>query len=162
MLVALCACSLVCAFVASSGLDVSSAVAAASGGDGPGGTVSVGAGSGSSSGGSPGVPGSGGQGGGASPWTCTYTLLTLNNQSQAPGGNPAGVEAVMAELVRLVAEGVEPLESVHPSTLQLYRSLTRKKTIPRQGPPGSAVRGSAAPRRGDGAVPERRRQGAAS
>ncbi len=67
------------------------------------------------------------------------------------GGNPAGVEAVMAELVRLVAEGVEPLESVHPSTLQLYRSLTRKKTIP-----------PAAPRRGDGGVPERRRQGAAS
>ena len=90
MLVALCACSLVCAFVASSGLDASSAVAAASGGDGPGGTVSVGAGSGSSSGGSPGVPGSGGQGGGASPWTCTYTLLTLNNQTQAPGGPTPG------------------------------------------------------------------------
>ena len=78
------------------------------------------------------------------------------------GGNPAGVEAVMAELVRLVAEGVEPLESVHPSTLQLYRSLTRKKAGSRQGPQGSAVRGSAAPRRGDGAEPERRTQGAAS
>ncbi len=48
-------------------------------------------------------------------------------------GNPAGVEAIMAELVRLVAEGVEPLESVHPSTLQLYRSLTRRKAVPRSG-----------------------------
>ena len=90
LLVALCACSLVCACVVSSGLDASSAVAAASGGDGPGGTVSVGAGSGSSSGGSPGVPGSVGQGGGASPWTCTYTLLTLNNQTQVPGGPTPG------------------------------------------------------------------------
>ena len=43
------------------------------------------------------------------------------------GGNPAGVEAVMAELVRLVAEGVEPLESVHPSTLQLYRSSRERR-----------------------------------
>jgi DNA-binding SARP family transcriptional activator len=48
-------------------------------------------------------------------------------------GNPAGVEAVMAELVRLVAEGVEPLESVHPSTLGLYRSLTRRRAVPRSG-----------------------------
>jgi hypothetical protein len=90
MLAVLCACSLACACVAFLGLDVSKAFAAASGGDGPGGTVTVGAGSGSSSGGAPGAPGGAGQGGGASPWTCTYTLLTLNNQSQAPGGATPG------------------------------------------------------------------------
>jgi DNA-binding SARP family transcriptional activator len=40
-------------------------------------------------------------------------------------GNLAGVEAVMAELVHLVADDIEPLESVHPRTMDLYRSLTR-------------------------------------
>lgn len=42
------------------------------------------------------------------------------------GGNPAGVESVMAELLRVVADEVEPLESVHPSTVELYRSLSRR------------------------------------
>ena len=41
-------------------------------------------------------------------------------------GNPGGVEAVMTELVRVVADEVEPIESVHPSTLALYRSLSRR------------------------------------
>jgi len=41
-------------------------------------------------------------------------------------GNPAGVEAVMAELVRLVAEDVEPDDAVHPETLSLYRALSRR------------------------------------
>jgi len=41
-------------------------------------------------------------------------------------GNPAGVEAVMAELVRVVADEADPLASVHPSTLALYRSLSRR------------------------------------
>jgi hypothetical protein len=45
-------------------------------------------------------------------------------------GNPAGVEAVMAELVRLVAEDVEPFDAVHPETLALYRSLTRRPARP--------------------------------
>jgi DNA-binding SARP family transcriptional activator len=54
------------------------------------------------------------------------------------GGNPAGVEAAMAELVTLVAEDIEPLESVHPSTLALYRSLTRgRKHDPRVDPSGT-------------------------
>jgi hypothetical protein len=44
------------------------------------------------------------------------------------GGNPAGVESVMAELVKLVADDVEPFDSVHPSTIDLYRSLTRRKS----------------------------------
>ena len=42
-------------------------------------------------------------------------------------GNPGGVESVMAELVRVVADEIEPLESVHPSTLELYRSLSRRR-----------------------------------
>jgi DNA-binding SARP family transcriptional activator len=43
-------------------------------------------------------------------------------------GNPAGVESVMAELVHLVAEDVEPYDAVHPETLDLYRSLSRRST----------------------------------
>ncbi|MHB1891506.1 MAG: BTAD domain-containing putative transcriptional regulator, partial [Acidimicrobiales bacterium] len=42
-------------------------------------------------------------------------------------GNPAGVEAVMAELVKLVADDVEPLDSVHAETADLYRSLSRRR-----------------------------------
>ena len=41
-------------------------------------------------------------------------------------GNPGGVESVMTELVRVVADEIEPVESVHPSTLALYRSLSRR------------------------------------
>jgi hypothetical protein len=47
------------------------------------------------------------------------------------GGNPAGVESVMAELVRLVADGVEPYDAVHPETLQLYRTLSRRAALTR-------------------------------
>jgi DNA-binding SARP family transcriptional activator len=43
-------------------------------------------------------------------------------------GNPAGVESVMSELVRLVAEDVEPYDAVHPETLDLYRALSRRPT----------------------------------
>jgi DNA-binding SARP family transcriptional activator len=42
-------------------------------------------------------------------------------------GNPAGVESVMSELVRLVADDIEPLDSVHPATMELYRALTRRR-----------------------------------
>jgi DNA-binding SARP family transcriptional activator len=41
-------------------------------------------------------------------------------------GHPAGVESVMAELVHLVAEDVEPYDAVHPETLDLYRVLSRR------------------------------------
>ncbi|MHB1712007.1 MAG: AfsR/SARP family transcriptional regulator, partial [Acidimicrobiales bacterium] len=44
-------------------------------------------------------------------------------------GNPAGVESVMSELIRLVADEVEPFDSVHPSTMELYRSLSRRKKM---------------------------------
>jgi len=48
-------------------------------------------------------------------------------------GNPAGVESVMAELVRLVADDVEPYDAVHPETLDLYRTLSRRPSpfVPR-------------------------------
>lgn len=44
-------------------------------------------------------------------------------------GNPAGVESVMSELVRLVAEDIEPYDAVHPETLELYRSLSRRPDL---------------------------------
>jgi hypothetical protein len=44
-------------------------------------------------------------------------------------GNPAGVEAVMSELLHLVADDVEPFDSIHPETTDLYRSLTRRRTF---------------------------------
>ncbi len=47
-------------------------------------------------------------------------------------GNPAGVEAVMAELLQLVGGEVEPYDSVHPETLELYRSLSRRHVSARQ------------------------------
>jgi DNA-binding SARP family transcriptional activator len=67
-------------------------------------------------------------------------------------GNPAGVEAVMAELVKLVADDIEPFDSVHPSTMDLYRSLTRRRstaatTVPR-GAQRQVVPASDSPPRG--------------
>lgn len=66
--------------------------AAVAGGDGPGGTVTVGASSGGSSGGSPGTSAVGGGGTpGGSNWLCTYTSLTLNDEGGfAPGGPMPG------------------------------------------------------------------------
>jgi DNA-binding SARP family transcriptional activator len=45
------------------------------------------------------------------------------------GGNPAGVDAVMAELLKLVAEDIEPFDAVHPSTMDLYRQLSRRRKL---------------------------------
>jgi DNA-binding SARP family transcriptional activator len=47
-------------------------------------------------------------------------------------GNPAGVEAVMSELLQLVGGEVEPYDSVHPETYDLYRSLSRRQVPARQ------------------------------
>jgi DNA-binding SARP family transcriptional activator len=55
-------------------------------------------------------------------------LYRMLMRSSDLAGNPAGVEAVMAELVKLVADDIEPFDSVHPSTMDLYRSLTRRRT----------------------------------
>ncbi len=54
-------------------------------------------------------------------------LYRMLLRSADAAGNPGGVESVMAELVRVVADEIEPLESVHPSTLELYRSLSRRR-----------------------------------
>ena len=66
--------------------------AATSGGDGPGGTITVGASNGGSGGGVPGG-GAGSTGGGKSPnpWLCIYTKLLLNDEGGiAPGGPTPG------------------------------------------------------------------------
>jgi len=49
-------------------------------------------------------------------------------------GNPGGVESAMCDLVRVVADEIEPIESVHPSTLALYRSLSRRPDPAFRGP----------------------------
>jgi DNA-binding SARP family transcriptional activator len=41
-------------------------------------------------------------------------------------GNLAGVDSAMAELLQLVGGEVEPYDSVHPETYDLYRSLSRR------------------------------------
>jgi hypothetical protein len=46
-------------------------------------------------------------------------------------GHPAGVEAAMDQLVRLVADDVEPYDAVHPETIELYRKLSRRATARR-------------------------------
>ncbi|HXA30685.1 MAG TPA: hypothetical protein VNV87_00400 [Acidimicrobiales bacterium] len=48
-------------------------------------------------------------------------------------GNPAGVESVMSELLHLVADGVEPFDSIHPETTDLYRALTRRRSFAPSG-----------------------------
>jgi hypothetical protein len=44
-------------------------------------------------------------------------------------GHPAGVESLMGELIQLVADDIEPFDSIHPATIDLYRSLSRKKRL---------------------------------
>jgi DNA-binding SARP family transcriptional activator len=56
-------------------------------------------------------------------------LYRILMQAADRAGHPAGVEAVMAELVRLVADDIEPFDAVHPATLDLYRSLTRRRAL---------------------------------
>ncbi len=46
-------------------------------------------------------------------------------------GNVAGVDAAMAELLTLVADDVEPCDSVHPATIDLYRQLSRRSRLPK-------------------------------
>lgn len=92
---------LACSLVVANAIVVvpATAHAAAAGSDGPGGSVTVGASDGGTSGGAPGAPGApgtgnggaGGGGGGQSPWLCTYTMLTLNDEAGfAPGGPTPG------------------------------------------------------------------------
>ncbi len=60
----------------------------------------------------------------ASPYDERLYRLLLRAADGA--GNPAGVESVMSELLQLVAGDVEPFDGVHPETLELYRSLSRR------------------------------------
>ena len=53
-------------------------------------------------------------------------LFRILMRAADAAGNPAGVEAVMAELLRLVGDDIEPYDSVHPETYDLYRSLSRR------------------------------------
>jgi DNA-binding SARP family transcriptional activator len=45
-------------------------------------------------------------------------------------GNPAGVEGVMNELLQLVGDEIEPYDSIHPETYELYRTLSRRQAAP--------------------------------
>ncbi len=56
-------------------------------------------------------------------------LYRMLLRSADAAGHPAGVESVMAELIRLVADDVEPYDSVHPATMELYRSLSRRSSL---------------------------------
>ncbi len=76
-----------------------------------------------------------------------YRLLFLAADRQ---GNPGGVESAMGELVRLVAGEafehgqapcggpVDMTEWVHPDTVDVYRSLTRRRRSRRRPPSGRA------------------------
>jgi hypothetical protein len=68
-------------------------------------------------------------------------LYRMLMRSADRAGNPAGVESVMSELVQLVADDVEPFDSVHPATMDLYRSLTRRRSGGRR-PADGALTGS--------------------
>jgi hypothetical protein len=96
--------------------------AAASGGDGPGGTITVGASDGGTVGGEPGGPGTGvgGGGSGPSPWLCTSTELTLNDEGGfAPGGpTPGSWYSVTCENVSTGASTTETEWIPDPPTAQ--------------------------------------------
>ena len=62
-----------------------------------------------------------------SPYDERLYRMLLRAADQA--GNPAGIESVFEELIRVVADDIEPLDSVHPSTLELYRQLSRRRTV---------------------------------
>lgn len=56
-------------------------------------------------------------------------LYRILLRSADVAGHPEGVEAAMRELVQLVADDVEPYDSVHPETLELYRRLSRRTGV---------------------------------
>ncbi len=131
----------------------------ASGGEGPGGTVTVGASAGASSGGSPGNPaGPGGSSGansgsGGSPWSCTYMPLGLNDQALPPGGptpggwysmtcNETDTGASFNRTLWISAQTPSPsLPTVDPRALALQaeRSLQLPRPAVHFNPPGSSV-----------------------
>jgi hypothetical protein len=127
--------------------------AGASGSDGSGGTVSVGASGGGSQPGSPGTAGGVGSGGAGSPWICTDTPLTLNDESQPPGGPlPGGWFSVTCVdlqtgamvtntqwITQAVGGAAAPAVDPHALALAAERSLRLPDPQPSFSPGGSAV-----------------------
>jgi hypothetical protein len=66
---------------------------------------------------------------------CPYDerLFRVLLRAADAAGNPAGVEAVMDELVSVVADEIEPYDAVHPETYALYASLSRRRSLARTG-----------------------------
>jgi len=150
----------VLAIVAGSGLGSAPAGAASNGGitgaGGGGGSVSVGAGWGSGSGGSSGSSGGrppGGGGSSGSPWTCTYTYLTLNNEGGfPPGGAEPGAwysvtcvdEATSVQVTQTIwvtSSQTVPTPAVNPRTLALQaeNSIHLPHPVLNLNPSGTSV-----------------------
>jgi hypothetical protein len=133
-------------------LGSSTAFAAVSSGDGPGGTLTVGAGSGATGAGAPGATGGGSSGGGSNPWTCTYTPLTLNDESQAPGGptpgawfsvtcvdRSTGAETTQTEWISDQATPGAPSVDPYSLALQAEKSIVLPDPVIDTDPPGTSV-----------------------
>ena len=126
-----------------------------------GGTVSVGAGSGS---GTPGTGGTAGPGGGgstggagASPWSCTYTYLALNNQGGFPPGGPmpgawysvtcvdpaAGLQVTQTVWVTGAPPTAAPTVDPHALALQAEDSIVLPRPTLHTDPGGTSVVGLA-------------------
>jgi hypothetical protein len=125
-----------------------------------GGTVSVGAGSGGAGGGSAGG-GAGGSGGGsssggggpASPWSCVYTYLALNNQGGFPPGGPlpgawysvtcvdaaAGQQVTQTVWVTGTAPAPGPTVDPHALALQAENAIQLPRPSLRTDPAGTSV-----------------------
>ena len=133
------------------------ALGATSGGDGPGGTVTVGAGDGGSSGGDPGAPpggtgpGTGATGGNG--WTCTSVKLALNDGGGiAPGGPTPGswysvicnnpvTGASVTQTVWIPDQAPVPTAGLDPYSvaLQAERSMVLPRPTLQFNPSGTAV-----------------------
>ncbi len=128
---------------------------AATGGDGPGGTVTVGASAGGSSGPVAGGPGGAGVGNGASgtPWTCTYVKLVLNDEGGiAPGGptpgswysvtcnnGSTGATLIQTEWIPDQSSPATPAVDPRALALEAERSLGLPSPAINFNPPGSSV-----------------------
>jgi DNA-binding SARP family transcriptional activator len=77
---------------------------------------------------------------------CPYDerLYRLLMRAADLAGSPARVEAVMQELVKVVADDLEPYDSVHPETYELYCQLSRRVARKPSGLALDRQRGSAA------------------
>ena len=49
--------------------------------------------------------------------------------AQDRAGNPAGVDAVMHELLHTLGDDLEPLDDLHPETVTLYKQLRGNRSI---------------------------------